>query len=345
MFQTLYQIVEKAYQQTKNFDRLSFLYLATGSTDKLAKMQKIAEARGDPMSRFHNALYAGDVRSRITVLREVGLRTYHSLLVWVITNSSTRFTLDPLAYLTAKTNGFEDVALEILEAAGLTESDVDDIPDFGQANLKTPSVVSSTTNLVWPTVPGGESFFDRALVNGNLETGVEPHVNGDAGAASVALDDWAKDEEQDLVADEDGWDLDAGGDTRADEAETAEDDDVEENEELGPGATPGVDETEVWTRNSPFVGDHVSAGSFETAMQVRLIGAYQVQYKVLTPCIFSCSTANSESSTLLSLNRCSYLYSDRPIPIYLRWRHCPPCNCISVVTSQSHRFPEYYLRR
>lgn len=181
--------------------------------------------------------------------------------------------------MTAKTNGFEDVALEILEAAGLTESDVDDIPDFGQANLKIPSVVTSTTNLEWPAIPGGESFFDRALVNGNLETGVEPHVNGDAGAASVALDDWAKDEEQDLAADEDGWDLDAGGDTRADEAETAEDDDVEENEELGPGATPGVDETEVWTRNSPFVGDHVSAGSFETAMQVRLIGASQVQCK------------------------------------------------------------------
>jgi coatomer subunit alpha len=38
-------------------------------------MQKIAEARGDPMSRFHNALYAGDVRSRIAVLRDVGLRT------------------------------------------------------------------------------------------------------------------------------------------------------------------------------------------------------------------------------------------------------------------------------
>ena len=65
----LCQIVEKAYQQTKNFDRLSFLYLATGSTDKLVKMQKIAEARGDPMSRFHNALYVGDVHSRIAVLR------------------------------------------------------------------------------------------------------------------------------------------------------------------------------------------------------------------------------------------------------------------------------------
>ncbi len=77
----LYQIVEKAYQQTKNFDRLSFLYLATGSTDKLVKMQKIAEARGDPMSRFHNALYVGDVRSRIAVLREVGLRMFFPAFV------------------------------------------------------------------------------------------------------------------------------------------------------------------------------------------------------------------------------------------------------------------------
>ena len=68
-----FQIVEKAYQRTKNFDRLSFLYLATGSTDKLTKMQKIADARGDPMSRFHNALYAGDVHGRIAVLRDVGM--------------------------------------------------------------------------------------------------------------------------------------------------------------------------------------------------------------------------------------------------------------------------------
>ena len=68
------QIVEKAFQRTKNFDRLSFLYLATGSTDKLIKMQKIADARGDPMSRFHNALYAGDVLGRIAVLRDVGMR-------------------------------------------------------------------------------------------------------------------------------------------------------------------------------------------------------------------------------------------------------------------------------
>lgn len=63
-----------AYQKTRNFERLSFLYLITGGLDKLARMQGIAAKRGDPMSRFHNALYSGDVKGRIDVLREVGMR-------------------------------------------------------------------------------------------------------------------------------------------------------------------------------------------------------------------------------------------------------------------------------
>lgn len=73
------QIVEIAYQRTKNFDRLSFLYLITGNPEKLAKMAKIAEMRGDQMSRFHNALYLGNVEARVAVLREVGLRALLSL--------------------------------------------------------------------------------------------------------------------------------------------------------------------------------------------------------------------------------------------------------------------------
>ena len=39
-------IVEMAYQQTKNYDRLSFLYLITGNTTKLKMMLKIAEVCG-----------------------------------------------------------------------------------------------------------------------------------------------------------------------------------------------------------------------------------------------------------------------------------------------------------
>lgn len=64
------------------------MYLATGSTDKLSKMQKIAEARGDPMSKFHNALYAGDILGRISVLRDVGMRKSFRLVLvsWNMTD-------------------------------------------------------------------------------------------------------------------------------------------------------------------------------------------------------------------------------------------------------------------
>ena len=51
---------------------LSFLYLITGSLDKLAKMLKIADMRGDVMACFQNALYLGDVRERLRILEESG---------------------------------------------------------------------------------------------------------------------------------------------------------------------------------------------------------------------------------------------------------------------------------
>ncbi|CAN0426906.1 unnamed protein product, partial [Hapterophycus canaliculatus] len=91
-----------AYQRTKNFERLSFLYLLTGNTDKLRKMLKIAERRGDVMSRFHNALFLGDAAERVAVLESTGQIS--------------------LAYLTAATHGLgEDAARlkELLEAQGM----------------------------------------------------------------------------------------------------------------------------------------------------------------------------------------------------------------------------------
>ncbi len=92
-----------AYQRTKNFDRLSFLYLITGNMEKLRKMTKIGEAspshlthphtshtltaeiRKDVSSQYQNALFTGDVKERVKVLRAVGQES--------------------LAYLTAVTHG------------------------------------------------------------------------------------------------------------------------------------------------------------------------------------------------------------------------------------------------
>ena len=45
-----HQIVEKCYQRTKNFDKLSFLYLLTGNLEKLRKMMKI----GKPVLYYAN---------------------------------------------------------------------------------------------------------------------------------------------------------------------------------------------------------------------------------------------------------------------------------------------------
>jgi coatomer protein complex subunit alpha (xenin) len=62
-------VVEMAYQRTKNFEKLSFLYVITGNTEKLRKMMKIAEVRHDAHGQFHNALYLGDVEERVAVLQ------------------------------------------------------------------------------------------------------------------------------------------------------------------------------------------------------------------------------------------------------------------------------------
>jgi coatomer protein complex subunit alpha (xenin) len=144
------------------------------------------------------------------------------------------------------------------------------VPTFGASTLKPPTVVTPTTDLLWPSLPSGENFFDRALVNGQLEGGVEPaYVNGDAAAGHSALDAWAKEEEvqDDIDPEEGGWELDAdGGEFQSAEGEQTAPD---EEEELGAGASPGPSETELWVRNSPLAVDHVAAGSFETAMQVR----------------------------------------------------------------------------
>jgi Coatomer WD associated region len=92
------EIVEWCFQQTKAYERLSFLYTVNGNTDKLSKMLKIAEMRGNVMSRYHNALYAGSARARVAILKYAG----HTAL----------------AYVCAKTHGLEHEAAALAELLG-----------------------------------------------------------------------------------------------------------------------------------------------------------------------------------------------------------------------------------
>jgi coatomer protein complex subunit alpha (xenin) len=83
-----HQTVEMAYQKQRNFDKLSFLYLSTGDQEKLARMAKIAEHRGDFTSRFQNAIYRGDIEDRIQMFKEADLCKLSLLLTSTPTNLS-----------------------------------------------------------------------------------------------------------------------------------------------------------------------------------------------------------------------------------------------------------------
>ena len=56
-----------AYQRTKNFEKLTFLYLITGNTEKLRKMMKIGEwvetHMSMPLACVHNLVVSSVGRS------------------------------------------------------------------------------------------------------------------------------------------------------------------------------------------------------------------------------------------------------------------------------------------
>lgn len=248
-----HQVVEMTYQKLRNFDKLSFLYLATGDDAKLQRMAKIAEHRGDMTSRFQNSLYLSDVQSRIEMFKEIDQY--------------------PLAYLTAKANGLEDQCQEILEAAGLTEDQIS-LPTTGKPFSK-PAVIVPTFQENWPVKASGASSFEKALLAEGGDEEVIPAANGHdadefyetetAPAGGAALEE-GEDE------DAEGWDM---GD---DSIPEVEDDFVDvQTADLGPGSS----EADAWTRNSPVAADHVAAGSYESAMNLlnRQVGA--VNFKPL----------------------------------------------------------------
>ncbi|MBW0521507.1 hypothetical protein O181_061222 [Austropuccinia psidii MF-1] len=294
------KMVEIAYQRTKNFDRLSFLYLITGNTEKLSKMAKIADMRGDHMSKFHNALYLGNIQARISVLKDVGLY--------------------PLAYLAAKSNGMDEEANEILDAAGISEDSLPSLPQPTNNRLGHPPVVTPSYEYNWPCVGTNESFFDRALTQAS-GMDANAHPVDALGGNDDPLDDWVAN---------DGGAMDVGGAAAVEEAEEAWDiageefptEAMDDNAgecaidglglEDGPDGEikEGVQETELWVKNSPLAADHVAAGSFETAMQLlnRQVGA--VEFGPLKPLFLSTYQASRAYLTAAA--------SLPPLEVYLR---------------------------
>ncbi|XP_010526595.1 PREDICTED: coatomer subunit alpha-1 [Tarenaya hassleriana] len=247
------KIVEFAYQRTKNFERLSFLYLITGNMEKLSKMMKIAEVKNDVMGQFHDALYLGDVRERVKILEGAG----HL----------------PLAYITASVHGLHDIAERLAAELG------DNIPTLPEG--KTPSLLMPP-----PPVMGGGDWPLLRVMKGIFEGGLESGVRGAVDEEDDGEGDWG--EELDVV-DIDGI---QNGDAEEimEDGEVGEENDEEggwelEDLELPPeletpkvsansrsavfvAPTPGMPVSQIWTQKSSLAAEHAAAGSFDTAMRL-----------------------------------------------------------------------------
>jgi hypothetical protein len=65
-----YDITEKCYQLTRQFDKLNFFYENTGSLSKLNKMQGVAQSINDPMLRFNTATMTANISEKVRILAE-----------------------------------------------------------------------------------------------------------------------------------------------------------------------------------------------------------------------------------------------------------------------------------
>ncbi|CAI0474600.1 unnamed protein product [Linum tenue] len=246
-------IVEYAYQRTKNFERLSFLYLITGNLEKLSKMLKIAEVKNDVMGQFHNALYLGDIQERVKILETAGQI--------------------PLAYITAKVHGLEEVAERLAAELG------DNIPSLPEG--KVPSLLTPPTPITcsgdWPLLRVMKGIFEGGLENAaRIDDDEEEAAEGDWGEelemvdadglqngdVTAALEDGEAAEDND---EEGGWDLeDLDLPQEADTPKAS----VTARSSVFVAPTPGMPVSHIWTQKSSLAAEHVAAGNFDTAMRL-----------------------------------------------------------------------------
>lgn len=264
-----HQIVEMTYQKLRNFDRLSFLYLCTGNNEKLSRMAKIAEHRSDTSSRFQNALYLGDIDSRIQMFKDIDMCMLRPTGELTHANDFA----DPLAYMTAKAHGMEDECLSSLEASGMSEEQVN-LPGMGKP-LTPPKLIVPTFTNNWPTKAASHTVFEEALMGQNEGEETAAATNG---MINGEPEDLLGETEQNghLEADEDE---DAGGWDMGDDVPVEPEGDFVHVDGAEVGA--GSSEAEMWSKTSPIAADHVAGGAYESAMQLlnRQVGA--VNFKPL----------------------------------------------------------------
>ncbi|XP_059622164.1 coatomer subunit alpha isoform X1 [Phlebotomus argentipes] len=260
LMQGNHQVVEMCYQRTKNFDKLSFLYLITGNLEKLKKMTKIAEIRKDTSAQYQGALLLGDVSERINILKNCG----HS----------------SLAYLTAATHGFTEEAEKLKEEI----SQGKEVPPVNpNAVFLKPPVPVQQAEANWPLLTVSRSFFDAAMTT-KAQKGVHQALAFDAPTDGGVTEGWGADAELDLDENDDldeFKDAEKGEEGEPEAGPGWDVDEVELPEELminlkasGDGSggfvapTKGLSQAQIWSSNSQLVADHLRAGAFDSAFRL-----------------------------------------------------------------------------
>nr|CAD7196149.1 unnamed protein product [Timema douglasi] len=296
LMQGNHQVVEMCYQRTKNFDKLSFLYLITGNLDKLRKMIKIAEIRKDVSGQYQGALFLGNVTERVKILKSCDQNS--------------------LAYLTAATHGLTEEAEELRSHF---DPEKDNLPNVNpNASLLKPPVPILQAETNWPLLTVSKGFFEGAM-SARGKSVASSALAADA-LEDVGTEGWGADAE--LGLDDDGL----GGDEERETGAAGDneeggwdvgDEDLELPPEMEGVAVPtgeegyfvpptkGIPQSQVWANNSQLPVDHVLAGSFETAFRLLhdQVGVLDFsQYRTLFLTVFSRSrTSFSALPSLPSL--------------------------------------------
>lgn len=300
-----HQIVEMAYQKTRNYERLSFLYLITGNLVNLQKMKLLAEKRGDVMSRFHNALFLGDVEDRVELLTKTGQIN----LAYITAKGHDLVEQEQyLASIIHKQQLRSNSSLENSAAEmGKESSDtphsqpvLPQIPKKAGKLLCPPTPINHLTDSNWPLLTTSVSILETMLSSARTTSGAKSSVasvaTATAAAAILDIDDqaagkWGGDldipddnddnlgantqkegenegDNEELLGAGDGWDpLELEGlETLNISSTLSKPGSSIDNVFVAPRVGPSFGDN--WSRNSKLVADHVAAGSVESAMQL-----------------------------------------------------------------------------
>ncbi|KAI9149696.1 hypothetical protein H9P43_009873 [Blastocladiella emersonii ATCC 22665] len=274
-------LAEHAMQRVQNMQGLSLLYLATGQTDKLAKMMAIARHRNDPLAIMHNAVLLGHVEERVRVLIEADQMS--------------------LAWLTCKTHGLDELADQIAQRArpGITPEAFEALqPAVAKVQGANPELLVPRRPLApmvdnWPLIESNRGYFAGATgpeasaaavaaVAGQVQQlALDDNWAGTADPAAVSATSPGGADAADAEDADGGWgfddlDLPAVTPTSAAAAAAAP---AAATTATASGADAlaaaytslplqGASKKQSWIRGSNRAIDHIVAGSYETAMAI-----------------------------------------------------------------------------